>query len=178
MSLVRAERIGPITLGRCEWKMAMNRVSDSTFSSKITSASDSDHCGRAPGWLSTFTASAGTFSRSGRAALVSAATPGTPGNGSYGGQVEGGNGATVSGGCGAAVDDGAGAEVVVVVAGADVVVVVAGSVVGGDVVVRAGAVVCAAVVSGSLACVVVPAESFDPLAHAGSAARMAPARIR
>ena len=64
-SLVRADRIGPITLGRREWKMAMNRVSDSTFSSKITSASANDHCGRACGWLSIFTASAGTFSSSG-----------------------------------------------------------------------------------------------------------------
>src|ERR1700704_4213206 len=64
-SLVRADRIGPMTLGNLEWKIAMNRVNDSTFSSKITSANDSDHCGRASGWLSIFTASAATFSSSG-----------------------------------------------------------------------------------------------------------------
>lgn len=48
-SLVRADRIGPIVSGRREWKMAMNLVRCSTFSSKITSAADSDHCGRACG---------------------------------------------------------------------------------------------------------------------------------
>ena len=86
----------------------MNLVSDSTFSSTITSADDSDHCGLAAGWLSTFTASAGTFSRSVPAArLVSAATPETPGSGTYGGQT----GKAASG-----------AEVVVVVEVDDVVV--------------------------------------------------------
>lgn len=115
MSLVRAERIGPITPGSRERKMATNLVSDSTFSSKVTSASDSDHCGRAA---------------------------------------------------------------VVVVAGGDVVVVVAGSVVAGVVVVRTGVVASAAVVSGSVARVVVPAESLDPLAHAVDAAATTPAAIR
>ena len=83
MSLVRADRIGPMVSGSREWKMAMNLVRNSTFSSKITSADDSDHCGRAFGWLSTFTARAAMLPSSGwEARLVSAATPVTPGSGS------------------------------------------------------------------------------------------------
>ena len=58
MSLVRAERTGPMRSGMFVWYTAMNRVMPSTFSSKTRSASARFQCGGPPTALSILTASA------------------------------------------------------------------------------------------------------------------------
>ena len=58
MSLVRAERTGPMRSGMFVWNTATNRVMPSTFSSNTRSASARFHCGGPPTALSIFTASA------------------------------------------------------------------------------------------------------------------------
>src|SRR4029078_10996126 len=58
MSLVRAERTGPMRSGMFVLNTATNRVMASTFSSNTRSASARFHCGGPPTALSIFTANA------------------------------------------------------------------------------------------------------------------------